>query len=77
MQEATLPSVQTSQRATALDIFDFLQIAAFEYLAKQLYNAQELPLDRETCCRLLAFLQCNSLIDCSKKILCVNFQKCA
>lgn len=60
---------QHLQRATALDILDFLHIAAFEYLTKQLFNVrEELLLDRETCGRLLAFLHCNSLIDCSKKL---------
>ncbi|CDI78115.1 hypothetical protein, conserved [Eimeria acervulina] len=54
-----------SQQATALDILDFLHIAGLEYVTKQFFSVQEeLLLDRETCCRLLAFLHCNSLIDC-------------
>lgn len=57
-----------AQRATALDILDLLHSAACKCLAKQPYFVQEeLLLDRETCGRLLAFLHCNSLIDCSKQ----------
>ncbi|CDI87055.1 hypothetical protein, conserved [Eimeria praecox] len=58
-------TAQPSQQATALDILDFLHIAGPEYLKKQFFTVQEeLLLDRETCRRLLAFLHCNSLIDC-------------
>lgn len=52
-------------QATALDILDFLHLAAPEYLAGEPYAIQkDLILDRETCSGLLAFLHCNSLIDC-------------
>ncbi|KAL8275935.1 hypothetical protein Esti_000051 [Eimeria stiedai] len=55
----------TAQRATALDILDLLLFAAFTCLATQSQTIQEgLLLDRPICVQLLAFLHCNSLIDC-------------
>lgn len=65
---AGLPRKLSLQRPTALDILDLLRFAALECFSRRGETVQEeLLLDRQTCVRLVAFVHCNSLVDCSEK----------